>query len=214
MSGERLISRPDILLLLRAHVAAVPPGQKLHIPALRDKLISQADVLKGLETLVATGMLERDTLRPPVAPPPAVRRLRPERSPKAPTGAEIYRQIVDEAERRGISTGRASRELFGNPTQLHALKAGTRRAAARKTRDRVALWMTNPPAQPEPEPQPEPESQPQPTSTPPRMNGKRPMSFEEQLERVANGAKLVEVTRIRRPDPTMTLGGVTGPINL
>ena len=38
---------------------------------------------------------------------------------------------------------------------------------------------------------------------------REPMTFEDQLAAVANGARLVEVVRIRRPDPTMTLGGVS-----
>lgn len=37
----------------------------------------------------------------------------------------------------------------------------------------------------------------------------RPMTFEEQLARVAAGAKLAPVVKLRRPDPTMTLGGVS-----
>ena len=36
----------------------------------------------------------------------------------------------------------------------------------------------------------------------------RPKSFEEQLERVRNGAKIITITPLRRPGPMMTLGGV------
>jgi hypothetical protein len=41
---------------------------------------------------------------------------------------------------------------------------------------------------------------------------KPPMSFEEQMAKVAAGAGLVEVAPIRAADPAMTLGGVTGEI--
>ncbi len=41
-----------------------------------------------------------------------------------------------------------------------------------------------------------------------RAEAARPKSFEEQLERVRNGAKLIAVVPLRRPDPTMTLGGI------
>jgi hypothetical protein len=64
MTAVRLISRVDVLEQLLAAVAAVPEAVKLSIPALRDSLVSQADVLAGLETLVAAGELDRSTLRP------------------------------------------------------------------------------------------------------------------------------------------------------
>ena len=38
---------------------------------------------------------------------------------------------------------------------------------------------------------------------------KRPLTFEEQLARVAAGAALVPTFRPSRPDPSRTLGGVT-----
>lgn len=41
-----------------------------------------------------------------------------------------------------------------------------------------------------------------------RAEAARPKTFAEQLERVRNGAALVNVIRLRRPDPAMTLGGV------
>lgn len=41
-----------------------------------------------------------------------------------------------------------------------------------------------------------------------RAEARRPKSFEEQLAAVAAGAALVEKVALRRPDPTMTLGGV------
>jgi hypothetical protein len=53
-----------------------------------------------------------------------------------------------------------------------------------------------------------------PSSRAPTKPAKPPMTFDEQLEAVANGAKLVEVQPIRRPNPDITLGGVTGEINL
>ena len=36
----------------------------------------------------------------------------------------------------------------------------------------------------------------------------RPKTFEQQLERARNGARLVAVQHIRRPDPSGTLGGI------
>lgn len=41
-----------------------------------------------------------------------------------------------------------------------------------------------------------------------RAEAARPRTFEETLAKVAAGARLVTVTPLRRPDPTMTLGGV------
>lgn len=42
----------------------------------------------------------------------------------------------------------------------------------------------------------------------PAQPARQPMSFDEQLARVAAGAKLVPTFKYRRPDPEMTLGGV------
>lgn len=38
-------------------------------------------------------------------------------------------------------------------------------------------------------------------------------SFAEQLEAVTNGAPIVEVRPVRRPDPDVTLGGVVGDLS-
>lgn len=38
---------------------------------------------------------------------------------------------------------------------------------------------------------------------------RRPLSFDEQMIAVANGARLIEVRPIRRADPDRTLGGVS-----
>jgi hypothetical protein len=63
-AAVRLIDRVDVLQQLLAAVAAVPAEGKLSIPALRDALVSQADVLEGVQTLVLAGELDRATLRP------------------------------------------------------------------------------------------------------------------------------------------------------
>lgn len=40
------------------------------------------------------------------------------------------------------------------------------------------------------------------------IDRRRPLTFAEQLERVKNGARIIDKVPLRRPDPTMTLGGV------
>ncbi len=49
-----------------------------------------------------------------------------------------------------------------------------------------------------------------PPPKPAKRNG--PMSFEEQMEAVANGARLVAVVPFRRADPAYSLGGTVGEI--
>ena len=60
---------------------------------------------------------------------------------------------------------------------------------------------------PEPVVEPEPEPEPIAFVQAPRP-ARVPMSFEDQLAAVRNGAALVEVRPIRRTDPVVTLGGV------
>lgn len=48
----------------------------------------------------------------------------------------------------------------------------------------------------------------EPKVEPTRIEPKRPLTFEEQLARVAAGAAVVTAFKFRRADPTMTLGGV------
>ncbi|MES2138004.1 MAG: hypothetical protein V4502_13225 [Pseudomonadota bacterium] len=60
----RLINRTEVLTQLLAAVTAVPAGVKLSIPQLRDALVSQADVLSGLQILIKANEIDRATLRP------------------------------------------------------------------------------------------------------------------------------------------------------
>ena len=52
------------------------------------------------------------------------------------------------------------------------------------------------------------EKREQPTACPQDFTRKRALSFAEQLERVANGARLITVQPLRRADADMTYGGV------
>jgi hypothetical protein len=101
----RLIDQAGTRARLFEAIAAVPAGVKLSIPALRDALVSQADVLAGLQSLIAEGLLDPATLRPvapaSVEPPP----------PRPPTGAELADRLAEHCTMHGLSLGRAMRHL-------------------------------------------------------------------------------------------------------
>lgn len=137
MIEARLIDQPSVREQLLAAVAAAPAGVKLSIPQLRDALVSQADVLAGLEWLVRTGELDRATLRPPMeaagAEPPAgdastqpaggsVTGARSSVRPSTPTGAQLTAMLDAYVERHGLARNRVGMHLFGSQGALVRLR--------------------------------------------------------------------------------------------
>jgi hypothetical protein len=112
MNAPRLIQRTDALSQLLAAIAEVPAGEKLPIPRLRDALVSQADVLDGVRILVAAGELDPKTLRPPLR----IEKREPVARP------DLLERVRGECLRRGLPMRRASEQIFGNGTQLYALR--------------------------------------------------------------------------------------------
>lgn len=168
LAGPRLILRTDVLGQLLAAIAAVPAGQSLHIPALRDALINQGDVISGIETLIAANELDPATLRPPAgsaaAPEPPLPPLLPRRGADQ-SGAELFGRILAVAERRGLSRRQVSVEVFGNGTALYELQKpapGPDRLA------KIETWLAKAaePAGGEEPPKPEPEGESTPPSAP------------------------------------------------
>jgi len=147
----RLINQVDTLQRLLEAVAAVPAGQRLHVPALRDALVNQADVLTGLQMLVCAGELDPATLRPPApgqinpleeklaelvpSPPPSSIEIR-----EGMTGHQLLEILEAEGARRGLSRCAVGFEAFNNNAQLYTLAKGTR-PARRSTIDKVAAWL-------------------------------------------------------------------------
>jgi hypothetical protein len=140
---------------LLAAIAAQPERAKLSIPRLRDALVSQADVLDLMQCLVAAGKLDRATLRPvsrgaraPLGDRrfrenrPSVTKLPPAREFR-PTGAELFKRIIAEVERRAITRRQASVEIFGHASQLSTMQDNRSRAAAGKTLEKVEAWLAS-----------------------------------------------------------------------
>lgn len=143
MTVGRLIEKPAARAQLLAAIAALPAGEKLHLPRLRDCLVSQADIIGGIEGLIAAGLLDRVTLRPPVKA--ATLKAQP-KSALLPAGQALATILRDEAERRGLSITAASRQIFGNASQLSMMRTGTSRPVQQKTFDRAKAWLESPPS--------------------------------------------------------------------
>lgn len=145
----RLITRTDALIRLLAAIAAVPEGVKLSIPQLRDALVSQADVLAGIETLVAGRKLDPATLRTPVkaAPAPRPEGLRRGQSADGEPAQPLFDALVAEGKRRGLSTQALSLAVFGGKSRIYYLtRPGA--TARRKTADKIRAWLASPAAVP------------------------------------------------------------------
>lgn len=113
----RLIGDPLVRRMLLDAVAAVPVGARLSIPALRDALVSQADVLVGLQALVDDGSLDRGTLRPFPADAAAadlsaaIHALPIPASFVAPSGAELADRLTEYCTTHGLAQHRVLKHL-------------------------------------------------------------------------------------------------------
>lgn len=149
--GPRLILRTDVLSQLLAAITGVPAGQRLHIPALRDALVNQGDVISGIETLIAAGELDPATLRPPKQPAGgrgsiAKRNRSPDRNwGDRPTGIELAERLDAEGKRRGLKPVEICRQVFGNAVQLWSLRKGPR-PVTRSTLLKAEAWLARAPA--------------------------------------------------------------------
>jgi hypothetical protein len=122
---------------------AVPAGVRLRIPQLRDVLVSQADIIAGIETLIIAGELDAQTLRPvsrpveppvaePVAPPLGTRR----------SGRALADALEAYAERHGLATCRLSHHLLGGRNAIKRLRRST---PQRATAERIEALLAGPP---------------------------------------------------------------------
>lgn len=171
MTGARLITRTDVLQALLAAVAAVPAGERLHIPKIRDALVSQDDVIRGIEALIIAGELDAETLRPsieiaeeangpdqpdaegaaggsgqevppePSAPPPSA--PMPTRT-SVLTGPALADQLTDYARAHGLALSRVGNHLMGSPSGISRLRVRGRRPQ-QKTVDRIRAFLASPP---------------------------------------------------------------------
>lgn len=87
--------------------------------------------LKSAEELAA---------QPPSPPAPEPTIVPPSKELR-PTGAQLFKRIAAECDRRGLTKKQASLELFGQATQLSTMKNNTGRAAAAKTFAKVQAWL-------------------------------------------------------------------------
>jgi hypothetical protein len=161
---SRLIASPEVrpwaLGRLLVAVRAAPAGQKLSIPALRDALVNQADVLDGLQALIRDGKLDPATLRPPGTLPPtlplpseedsarsreATRAVGTGRHATDEPSAPLVAALVAEGERRGLSRRATSIAVFALKCRLDAISA---HAMVRKaTADKIRAWIADKPVE-------------------------------------------------------------------
>lgn len=135
----RLITRTDALTRLLSAIVAVPDGVKLSIPQLRDALVSQADVLAGIETLVAAGEIEAATLRP------AVKVAEPCPETSLVTGAALADELVSYAERHRLAAWRVAQHLFGGRNGISRLRRSAHPHKATILKVRAFLAAPPPP---------------------------------------------------------------------
>ncbi|HVL30083.1 MAG TPA: hypothetical protein VM326_05135, partial [Sphingomicrobium sp.] len=173
----RLINRTDVLKQLLAAVAAVPVGERLHIPALRDALVSQGDVISGLEMLIAAGELDPRTLRPPVKA--AVAMPRAERSQP---GAALLAEIEAFCGRSGMAVSRFGKAVVNDFSLVNRLRKGARvtEATIARAREYIAgaahggeLPEAPAPQAAEPEAPPKPKPEASETIPPPASTSER-----------------------------------------
>lgn len=120
-------------------IAALPAGERLPVSRFARALDYTASVVVGMvERLIDEGEVDGESLRPPPrADAPGAR----------PSADSLYRRVVAEAERRGVSKVSTSIAVFGHPSSLNIMK-GRHGAATTKTIDRVERWLagaTEPP---------------------------------------------------------------------
>jgi hypothetical protein len=141
----RLLEAPAAERQLLAAVAAVPLGQRLHIPALRDALVNQADVLAALQRLVERGKLDRGTLRPR---PERILPLLPRQRGASNRGfaigkGEPSKPLLDalkaEGERRGFTTQQLSLAVWDNKARIYQLASAA--TVRRATANVVRAWI-------------------------------------------------------------------------
>lgn len=143
---ERLIALPSAGRQLLAAIAATPAGEKLHIPRLRDALVSQADVLGALQRLVEAGKLDRATLRPPVkARKPVPDGWRRGQSADGEPSRPLFDALVAEGVRRGLSKQAVSLAVWGNKARIYRLLSSD--TARRKTGDKIRAWIAARPSE-------------------------------------------------------------------
>src|SRR5207237_3591495 len=140
----RLIHRTDVLQQLLAAIAEVPRGQKLSIPALRDRLISQGDVIHGIEKLIAALELDPATLRPcsgqALRPP---EKSAPKPIAEAPAAASIIEEIKAFCARTGMAPSRFGKEAVNDFGLVARLE---RRKPTEKTIARIRAYIEQKPA--------------------------------------------------------------------
>lgn len=160
--SARLIDLPGIRKRLLASIAEIPAGEKLSIPRLRDGLISQMDVIAGIDALIAAGKLDPLTLRPPEPKRrPLPEGFRRGQSADGELAAPLFDAIDAERKRRGLSIAAASREIWGNEARIYRLLSND--SVRRATADKIRAWLgqssINAPA---PDPHPGPADPPRP----------------------------------------------------
>lgn len=167
----RLVDTLEAQRQLLAAIADQPAGQKLNLPRLRDALVSQADVIRGVEALIKAGDLDAATLRPAtageeedstpalpagdcgtsddasagVADVPPAHRTRQSRSKHVgPSGADLAAQIDALLDRDpSISKSAIGVALTGSPGGVERLRKVARPHAA--TIAKVAQLLADPP---------------------------------------------------------------------
>jgi hypothetical protein len=125
----RLIHRTEVLQQLLTAIAAVPAGVRLRIPQLRDILVSQADIIAGIETLIIAGELDAQTLRPPPVAEPHPSQPRSgagDPFSRPVTGAKLADALGAYVERHDLSLWRVSVHLFGGRNSVSRLRGISR----------------------------------------------------------------------------------------
>lgn len=143
----RLIEQPAARRQLLAAIARFPAGERLHLPRLRDALVRQADIISGIERLIADGALDAATLRPPTikAAPMPPRRTPPAAKGDLPIGRSLALRMLAEGVKRGKTPNQVSRAAFGNGSQIYMMRASTR-PVYRRTLDKALAWLGDAPS--------------------------------------------------------------------
>jgi hypothetical protein len=128
--------RPWLGAVLR-QVTKAPAGERLRIGDIARSLdLTQAQVIASIQTLVSEGRLDAQTLRPPVAG--AVRKV-----PITATGPQVYRLLLEEGQRRGLSATATSFAVFGNNSQMTVMREAVR-PVREGTRLKAERWLNSP----------------------------------------------------------------------
>jgi len=75
-----------------------------------------------------------------VSAPPMRKVAADDAAPPRPTGEQIYRLLMIEGERRGLSQSAVSMEAFGNVCQMSMMKSG-QRPVQRRTLEKAHAWL-------------------------------------------------------------------------